>query len=353
MSMTSQYPELLDPAVLPFPYPRVSLTVRSGEARIETMPPVSAEPRRVLLVHVADGAETHVPAHAAAAAMSLLAEGLEVATCTSRDDWTSAFERAELVLLFASASETSLDICRQMRALDPARMRPILVSGTSACDEDVVVRSFEHGADDCIPDATRTRELVARVRAQLKNLRDREVLVWARAQRSTLRDLANTDPLTGIANRRAVTRAIQRALVADDPVTVVLVDIDHFKRINDTYGHPAGDAVLRRVARALDAATPAGGMCARWGGEEFAIVVRGDAAGGAERLGERIRQSVSDVTLDVIDTHHVTASVGVAQWDGTGLAPLGLDLIEAADAALYESKRGGRNRVSTSRVMAG
>jgi two-component system cell cycle response regulator len=347
MSMTSQYPELLDPAVLPFPYPRVSLTVRGGEARIETMPPVSAEPRRVLLVHE-DGGDG-----AAAAAASLLAEGLEVAMCTSRDDWASAFERAELVLLFAGASGSSLDICREMRALDPARMRPIVVCGTSDCDEDVVVRSFEHGADDCIPDATRTRELAARVRAQLKNLRDREVLVWARAQRSKLRDLANTDPLTGIANRRAVTRAIQKALVADDPVTVVLVDIDHFKRINDDYGHPAGDAVLRRVARALDAATPAGGMCARWGGEEFAIVVRGDPAGSAERLGERIRQSVSDVTLDVIDAHHVTASVGVAKWDGTGLAPLGLDLIEAADAALYESKRGGRNRVSTSRVMAG
>lgn len=229
-------------------------------------------------------------------------------------------------------------------------MRPIIVCGSGALDEDAAVNSFEHGADDFLPDGARTRELVARVRAQLKNLRDREVLHWARAQRSSLRDLAHTDPLTGIANRRAAARAIEKALTAGHCVTVVLVDIDHFKRINDTYGHPAGDAVLRRVARALEKATPSGAMCARWGGEEFAIVVRGVLTGGSERLGERIRQAVADIVLDLIEPPHITVSVGVARWDGSGMAPLSPEIVAAADAALYESKRSGRDRVSTSRV---
>jgi diguanylate cyclase (GGDEF)-like protein len=347
MSMSSQFPtNYLETTALGFTYPRVSLSVRSG-SKPETMPPPPARPRRVLVVQDDRPARTHLEA-------ALRSEGLETTGCALDDDVLAAAARADVVLLFPSADGAPLETCRRLQAFDTARTRAILVCGGRTDNEEAAVLAFDAGADDYVTDTTRVRELAARVKTQMKHLRDREVMLWARAQRSSLRDLAHTDSLTGIANRRAVTRAIEKALAAGDAIAVVLVDLDHFKAINDTYGHPAGDLALKRVARALDLATPTGGLSARWGGEEFAIVVRGELEGEPERLGERIRRAVSEVVLfELAQPPRITASIGVARWDGTGVAPLSSELVAAADGALYDSKRAGRNRVSTSMVMAG
>jgi diguanylate cyclase (GGDEF)-like protein len=207
--------------------------------------------------------------------------------------------------------------------------------------------------DDYIADAGRGRELRARVEGQLRHLRNREIQQWASTQRTSLRTMAHTDALTGVANRRGISRALERLLASGEALTLIFVDLDHFKRINDTYGHAAGDLVLRHAARALWSAASPGDIAGRWGGEEFAIVLRASREVGAEafELGERFRRSVADISVcEVDESLRVTASVGVTGWNGAGEAPTAADLFRAADDALYRAKREGRNRVHTSRV---
>ncbi|MET0391151.1 MAG: diguanylate cyclase [Polyangiales bacterium] len=146
---------------------------------------------------------------------------------------------------------------------------------------------------------------------------------------------ASTDQLTGLPNRRAATAKLTRALSNGGQVAIALFDIDHFKRINDTWGHGAGDDVLRVVGKALASCAREGDLVARWGGEEFLGVLRG-TLDGARVFAERARAAVAGLTTGV---GQVTVSAGVAQ----GVA--GSDPFNAADEKLYEAKRSGRNRV--------
>jgi diguanylate cyclase (GGDEF)-like protein len=255
----------------------------------------------------------------------------------------------DVILLHDGAdSDRPLVLCRQLRDFESARMRAIVLYADGDREEDAAVAALDSGADDYVHAIGHGRELRARVSVQLRYLRDREVMQWARSQRTWLKDLAHTDPLTGVANRRGVTRALGRALSVGLPVTVALIDLDHFKRFNDTYGHAIGDTVLRRVARALASVIPGTGIAARWGGEEFAIAMPGHSTESPEQIGERLRRAVSEVVLFEIEgAPQVTASVGVARWEGEGERPSIPTLVAAADAALYESKESGRNRVSS------
>jgi diguanylate cyclase (GGDEF)-like protein/PAS domain S-box-containing protein len=145
---------------------------------------------------------------------------------------------------------------------------------------------------------------------------------------------ASTDPLTGLANRRAAEAELRRALSAGGPVSVVLFDVDHFKKVNDTFGHDVGDAVLVAVAGALRGRARAGDFVARWGGEEFLAVVAADEAG-ARRLAERARVAVSELETGA---GRVTVSAGVARVEQ-------IADVKRADERLYEAKHQGRNRV--------
>jgi diguanylate cyclase (GGDEF)-like protein len=158
-----------------------------------------------------------------------------------------------------------------------------------------------------------------------------------------VRQLAITDGLTQLANRRAFDRALEReisrAARADGRLSVVLIDLDHFKSLNDEYGHIAGDTVLRQVSRALARAVRSYDTIARYGGEEFAAVLPGCSAGLAFSLADRLRLAVQNAASDI----KVTASVGVATFPYDGAEAT--TLLRAADRALYASKRAGRNRV--------
>ena len=188
----------------------------------------------------------------------------------------------------------------------------------------------------------------ARVERRLLNTVERFADHGALALRNAwlleqVRDLAANDPLTGLANRLTFGDALQRELARagrdGDEVTLVMVDLDHFKELNDTRGHQAGDAVLRRTAETLRDGRRAYDIAARYGGEEFALIAPGLGADDAAVLGERIRTAIA------ANGCGVTASLGVATYPGDADADDAL--VAAADAALYRSKRAGRNRVTS------
>lgn len=193
-----------------------------------------------------------------------------------------------------------------------------------------------------------TKEKAGEVESSLQTMAGE--LTDLRAQVNALSRDSRTDALTGIANRRAfdkgLLRMVQEATDGQNPLCLILVDIDHFKRFNDTHGHLVGDLVLRFVAQEMQQCVKGRDLLARYGGEEFALLLPSTPLGGAVMLAESIRaiieaQSVRSHAGEELD--QVTISLGVAQFIcGEDSATL----IERADACLYKSKEDGRNRVT-------
>jgi diguanylate cyclase (GGDEF)-like protein len=164
------------------------------------------------------------------------------------------------------------------------------------------------------------------------------------------RRMAEVDGLTGVCNRRhfqvLLARETERALASGEPLSLILADVDHFKQVNDRYGHPAGDSALQHVARILSRRPRRSDVVARYGGEEFAVLLPGTAAEAAKGLAEELRREVETVPAPIVPGAPpvaVTASFGVATLpDHAGREA---DLVAAADRALYRAKQAGRNRV--------
>ena len=167
-------------------------------------------------------------------------------------------------------------------------------------------------------------------------------------QHRAVEQQALVDSLTGLANRRLCTAALEKELARahrfDEPLTLILADIDDFKRINDRWGHPTGDEVLKAFAARMRESVREIDLAGRWGGEEFALLLPGTDLEGGRRLAERIRETVSEQRLAAPDgaAIQISASFGVASFPA---APGQSQLVAAADAALYEAKRSGKNRV--------
>jgi diguanylate cyclase (GGDEF)-like protein len=163
-----------------------------------------------------------------------------------------------------------------------------------------------------------------------------------------IREKAMTDPLTGLRNRRAfrddLLQALAREARHDGRLALVMLDLDHFKKLNDTHGHPAGDAALRATAQVLRQIVRGGDFAARYGGEEFVVVLPEATEEGARRFAERIRAALEAASIEHAGVRlRVTASLGLAIWPDDALDADGL--LTAADRALYAAKAGGRNRV--------
>lgn len=168
----------------------------------------------------------------------------------------------------------------------------------------------------------------------------------ARESKSYLQ-AALTDPLTGLQNRRyfddALSEYMREFSAIGRPLGMMIVDLDHFKSVNDTYGHDNGDLVLRAVSLCLLQHTRYHDVLARIGGEEFAIILPNTDASGLGKIAERIRHAIADLPIVLNETRvHVTASFGTAVWDGKEEAK---SLFKRADRNLYAAKSGGRNRV--------
>jgi diguanylate cyclase len=173
----------------------------------------------------------------------------------------------------------------------------------------------------------------------------KEQLVEERMHAQDMTRLANTDALTGLANRRALQETIDQRIADAQryarPLSLLMLDLDLFKSINDRHGHPVGDAVLRETAALLATVLRANDSIGRWGGEEFVVIAPETDDEAAEQLAERCRAELADHGFDRVP-EGVTASIGVASFRPNDTAR---DLLKRADDALYEAKRAGRNRV--------
>jgi two-component system, cell cycle response regulator len=238
-----------------------------------------------------------------------------------------------------------LDLCRHIRRDAPDfHSHLILLSGNA--DKEQVVEGLTAGADDYLTKPFHPSELVARVEV---GRRIAELHRQIQAKNRLLEEMALTDALTGLPNRRAVdvwaSRELSAAARYHFPFWVVMADLDFFKKVNDSYGHDAGDTVLKSFAEILKANTRQSNMCARFGGEEFLLVITHDGKEGAKTAVERIRREFESRTFSFGNgTMTVTASFGIAgfhedkprDWNA---------LLSCADTALYAAKHKGRNRI--------
>jgi diguanylate cyclase (GGDEF)-like protein len=271
-----------------------------------------------------------------------------VVTCDGDEAWEAL--RSEdaprlAVLDWMMPGVDGVGICRRIRQEAREPYTYIILLTALQCDEDIVT-GMEAGADDYITKPFKANELKVRLRAGRRIIDLQKELIEAR---EALREQATHDPLTGLWNHEEILgimgRELCRAERQGGSVSVVMADLDHFKEVNDTYGHMAGDAVLRLTAGKMLSMMRGYDSVGRYGGEEFMIVLPGcdreGAAAFAERLRLRIERDPVDVPEGVI---RVTSSLGVATFS-TGQERDMTSLVKNADSALYRAKKNGRNRV--------
>jgi len=207
-------------------------------------------------------------------------------------------------------------------------------------------RLLEGGACDAITKPFHPADLLARLRLHLRIKRLQDEL---RLKNETLAKLSTTDSVTGLRTRRYVSETLAveflRARRYRSPLAVLMADLDHFKRINDQFGHPAGDQMLREVSALLLGLVRSTDVAGRYGGEEIIVVLAQNEIQGAQVMAERWRQAVEELCVLSPDGRemNITISIGIAEyaWNMESANVL----VEAADVALYRAKQGGRNRI--------
>ena len=239
---------------------------------------------------------------------------------------------------------TGVELCRQIRAVQASYTYIIMV--TSITEKENVVEGLAAGADDYLTKPFHREELLARVRVGWRLI---DLQRQLEAKNRLLEELALTDALTGLPNRRAVEGWAEHQLHAAArygfPFWVVLIDLDNFKRVNDTYGHDAGDAVLKEFADILKSHTRSSNISGRIGGEEFLHVLTHADEAAVRIVAERIRAQFAAQSFSFGGANvTVTASFGAVGFRGN-TAPAFGNLVSRADTALYRAKRQGRNRI--------
>lgn len=270
--------------------------------------------------------------------VALQMAGYEVRTANDGEAGLAAVDSYQPDLIITDVMMPKMDgyeLARRVRANPLTRFVPIIIQTAARNDAQDHRRGSEVGALGYITDPTDIDLLLARARTLLDFKRYLD----------TCEEEAFTDHLTGLANRRRferqLEREVSRTLRYSRPFCLLLLDIDNFKEVNDTYGHDAGDEAIRRLALTLQAGTRGIDLAARIGGEEFAVILpETDFEGGVD-VAERLRIAVKETEIPGVGL--ITASFGVAEFPLC--APTGRELVTLADGALYEAKRGGRDRV--------
>ena len=253
----------------------------------------------------------------------------------------------DLVIVNAAArSFDGLRFTAQLRSDEATRHLPVLAI-VDFDERQRLVKALEIGVNDILAKPIDPQELSARAKTQIRRKRYTDYL---RDNLDHSLELAVTDQLTGLHNRRYMVgqleALVKRATLGGDPVACLLIDIDHFKKINDGYGHDVGDEVLREFAVRLASNVRAIDLPCRYGGEEFVVVMPDTKIEDAERIAERIRLHVAGSPFRVMNGAElltVTISIGVAATLGAEDRPEAL--LKRADEAVYEAKASGRNKV--------
>ncbi|HYX90535.1 MAG TPA: diguanylate cyclase [Myxococcaceae bacterium] len=253
--------------------------------------------------------------------------------------------QADLVLLNLELPDAdALDVLRRIRATPSHRYLPVIIL-SDRDDRPRRLEGFRQGADDFILHPWDDEELLARVHRML-NLRRRVDDLLLRA--AELHHLSITDHLTQVHNHRffqdRLREEFRRAQRYDDPLSLVLLDIDHFKRVNDAHGHPTGDQVLREVANSIRGAIRDTDILARYGGEEFAVLLPKTHLAGALTVAERVWKGIGTLAAGPGGTIRLTASLGVSGYP-TRLVATAEQLVRTSDEALYRAKSEGRNKI--------
>jgi two-component system cell cycle response regulator len=279
---------------------------------------------------------------------SLLAsEGHDVLCLCDADEVmrvVAEFEPDLVLLEMELPFGSSLELCGELKASDPRQPFPVMLVGHDAYDEGVVAAGLLAGADDFVFAHERQLELKARIRVQLRNKRHLDAMTRLRGERDSLKRDAEIDPLTGVLNRRALVRIVSKGCDSNRRFGALFIDVDHFKTINDRFGHDVGDRVLVRLAELLKACLRPGDSVGRYGGEEFVAVVAGAGVESLRLVAERLRSTVAATVLDEPLSLGVTVSVGGALFDARRGENTDA-LLRRADLAVYEAKRTGRNKV--------
>lgn len=273
---------------------------------------------------------------------SMLEERKEqvVAFANGLDAWSYIEENADIDIIITSLNVqgmSGLEICWNARILAEQRKGMYVVAISEENDDDMLVEALDSGADDYLQKPLHEETLLARLRVA-----ERMILL-----QKQLLHLANRDPMTNLYNRRAFFEKATNMLTSPkegESICAIMFDIDHFKAVNDTYGHDAGDEVIKYVA-AL--ASLEEGLPGRLGGEEFALIVRSRSLLGAARTANTIREEIATTPVEFGEhVINITSSFGVSiHREGDTID----EMLKRADLALYKSKRDGRNRVSAER----
>ncbi|PYE89698.1 PleD family two-component system response regulator [Phyllobacterium leguminum] len=244
------------------------------------------------------------------------------------------------------SSYDPLRLCSQMRAIERTRLLPVILIADPG-EAALVARGLDLGVNDYSMRPLDRNELLARVRTQVKRKRYNDLL---RKSLSRTIEMAVTDSLTGLHNRRYLDSHMPvlfaRSVSRERPLSLLIIDMDHFKRINDTFGHDAGDDVLRDFAGRLNRNIRGIDLACRYGGEEFVVALPDTDQRMAAIVAERIRGTVASTPFTIrvgTASVDVTISIGIASLQPRDDSVE--KLFKRADTALYEAKRSGRNRV--------
>jgi two-component system cell cycle response regulator len=256
------------------------------------------------------------------------------------------------VIIINMSLETTdpLRLCSSIKSMEETRLTPIIAIVRQG-DRRKIVRALDIGVNDYLTRPVDKDEFAARVSTQLRRKRYVDQL---RSSFQASLEMAVTDQLTGLFNRRYLASHLSamfdRACWTGRPLSVMVLDIDHFKRINDTHGHDAGDLVLKELAERMSRSVRGIDLACRYGGEEFLIAMPDTDMAFASVVAERLRQEIASAPFLIGGEHakvDVTASIGIASTEGPE-GDTAQKLIKRADKALYEAKTGGRNRVMKS-----
>jgi diguanylate cyclase (GGDEF)-like protein len=264
--------------------------------------------------------------------------GYNVTTATDGDEALAAIESYQPDLVITDVMMPRMngyELAQRIRSNPVTKFIPVIMQTAASRRAEDLRRASEVGALGYITDPTDLDLMLARTRTLLE----------FKAYLDVCEEAAFTDHLTGLANRRRFERQLERevgrVLRYGHPFSLLMIDIDNFKNLNDTFGHDAGDDAIRRIGRVLREGTRGIDLAARIGGEEFAVLLVETSQGGALEVAERLWLAIK--ALETPSGGRITASFGVAECPTD--AQTGSGILKAADVALYEAKRNGRDRV--------